>query len=72
VSVESSVEMICNKGCQTVRDDIAALEREELVQEVRGLTEAERRAVLMELKKIMAVYGDACPIPSNASGREKR
>jgi len=72
MGVESSVEMICNKGCQTVRDDIAALEREELVQEVRGLTEAERRAVLMELKKIMAVYGDACQIPSNALGRQQR
>ena len=69
MSVESSVEMICGKGCQTVCEDIAALERDELIQEVSGLTEAERHAVLKELKKIMAVYGDACRISSNALGR---
>ena len=72
MSVESSVEMICSKGCQTVRENIAALEQGELVQEVRGLTEAERRAVLKELKKIMAVYGDACRIPSKELGRQQR
>ena len=48
MNVDSSVEMICSKGCQTVRDDIAALERDELIQEVSGLAEAERHAVLME------------------------
>ena len=72
MNVDSSVEMICSKGCRTVRDDITALERDELIQEVSGLTEAERRAVLMELKKIMAVYGDGCRIPSSELGRQQR
>jgi len=72
VSVESSVELICNKGCQTVRDDIAALEREELIPEVIGMSVAERQAVLVELQKVMAVYVDTCPIPTNVLGKQKR
>jgi hypothetical protein len=55
-AVEAIVERICDKGCRRVWDDISALERSEPIPEVRGLSAAERSAVLMELKDIMAVY----------------
>lgn len=55
--VEASVERICDKGCRRVWEDIAALERDESLPEVQGLSSAQRAAVLAELKAIMAVYG---------------
>ncbi len=61
--VQESVERICAKGCRSVRRDIAALERGGLVPEVWKLSPDERKAVLSELKKIMAVYGDECRVP---------
>ncbi len=62
ITVEYCVETICNKGCQAVRDDIRALERGEVVAELKELSEPLRQAVLRELKSIMAVYGDSCRI----------
>ncbi len=56
-AIEASVERICDKGCRGVWQDISALERDEPLPEVQGLSFAERAAVLMELKAIMAVYG---------------
>jgi hypothetical protein len=59
-AVDSSVENICQKGCRRVREDIAALERGEVIEEVALLDATERARVLAELKSIMAVYGGAC------------
>lgn len=60
--VEARVEAICLKGCRQVRRDIAFLESGAEIPEVQGLVPDERRLLLMELKQIMAVYGDSCRI----------
>jgi hypothetical protein len=62
-TIQEAVERICAKGCRAVRRDIADLERGKLVSEVWKLNPEERREVLAELKKIMAVYGDECRMP---------
>jgi hypothetical protein len=58
--VEDCVELVCQKGCRSVRLIIAALERGEDVPEARGLDEEDRRGLLEELQSIMAAYGDTC------------
>ena len=60
--VEARVETICLKGCRQVRRDIVLLESGIEIPEVRGLAPEERRLLLMELRQIMAVYGDSCRI----------
>ncbi len=60
--VEARLEAICQKGCRTVQLDIARIEQGEDLPETRGLTAEERRVLLAELKQIMAVYGDSCPL----------
>lgn len=54
--VQRCVEFLCSSGCAAVRATIAALERGQPVCATEGLDEAERRAVLGELKVVMAVY----------------
>ena len=56
------IETLCQKGCKEVSLVILALERKEPLEELRGLDESERQAVLAELKSIMAVYqeGGTC------------
>ena len=54
--VESCVEQLCRKGCKAVWDDIAVLEEGQRLPETRRLSAEENRAVLRELKAIMAVY----------------
>jgi len=58
--VEQCVEKLCHKGCRAVWADIDALEAGEVLPEVRGLSRAEVRAVVGELKAIMAVYEGSC------------
>ena len=55
--IEFCVEALCHKGCKAVWRDIAALEDGLDLPETRELSPHERRAVLAELKAIMAVYG---------------
>jgi hypothetical protein len=62
-NVAYCVEALCNKGCKAVRDDIAALESGQRLPETRELRADEVRAVLAELKSIMAVYGGVCRSP---------
>ncbi len=62
-NVACCVETLCNKGCKAVRDDIAALESGQGLPETRELRAEEVRAVLAELKSIMAVYGDVLSLP---------
>ena len=54
--VEHCVERLCRKGCKAVWDDIAVLEEGQRLPETRRLSAEENRAVLRELKAIMAVY----------------
>ena len=58
--VEACVEALCQKGCRSVHETIARLERGEVLPETLGLSQAERRVVLEELRSIMAVYGATC------------
>jgi hypothetical protein len=61
-AVEHAVELLCNKGCRRVWGEISALERGEVLPETRSLTPEERLLVLIELKAIMAVYGERCSV----------
>jgi len=61
--IDHYVEILCEKGCREVWLDIQRLEAGESVAEVNDLAPDERRAVLQELKDVMAVYGDeGCPL----------
>lgn len=58
--VESSIELICRKGCRAVWGDIDALAQGRSIPETAGLTAHERLAVLRELRAVMAVYEGSC------------
>jgi hypothetical protein len=58
--VEQCVERLCRKGCQAVWSDIDALEAGGSVPEANELSAAEREAVVVELRSIMAVYQGSC------------
>jgi hypothetical protein len=60
-SIDSFVEAICEKGCQSVREDIRLLRQGVILPELRDLDEMARQKVLKELQSIMAVYGEGCP-----------
>ena len=64
--VEQCVERLCRKGCRAVWSDIDALEAGEPLPETAGLSGAELRAVVHELKSVMAVYQHSC-IPDRAA-----
>lgn len=61
--IDECIERLCQKGCRSVRDDIRLLERGETIPELNVLDDLARQAVLKELRSIMAVYGDSCPMP---------
>ena len=60
--IEHCIEVICQKGCQSVRDDIRLLEKGVVLPELAVLDDLARLKVLKELRAIMAVYGDSCPV----------
>ncbi len=60
--IEECVEIICSKGCQSVRSDILMLEDGQSLPETEGLSAEECLILIKELKSIMAVYGDSCRI----------
>ena len=62
LKVEHCVEILCAKGCRSVRDDITKLEAGIVLPETRNLTHNELLSVIQELKSIMAVYGDTCRV----------
>lgn len=64
--IDHYVEILCEKGCREVWLDIQRLEAGEPVAEIKDLDTAERRAIMEELKGIMAVYGDeGCPLSAD-------
>ena len=72
--VEECVETLCQKGCQSVREDIRLLEQGVVLPELTVLDDMARLKVLKELRAIMAVYGDSCPVGLAADamkGRQK-
>lgn len=60
--IDDCIELICQKGCLSVREDIRLLERGAVPPEIEVLDDLARQAVLKELRAIMAVYGDSCPM----------
>lgn len=55
--VDHCVELLCDRGCRAVWGIIRSLEAGEELPETSSLSADERRAVLRELKSVMAVYG---------------
>ena len=56
VHVQSTIESICELGCDRVNEIIDVLERGNSVDETHALDKSDQQRVLMELKTIMAVY----------------
>ncbi|MGD2055065.1 MAG: hypothetical protein PVG45_13270 [Gammaproteobacteria bacterium] len=54
--LQTTIESICERGCERVNEIITALESGCAVEETAGLVKTERQQVLHELKAIMAVY----------------
>lgn len=54
------VEALCELGCRTVSSIIREMEHGAPPVQTAHLDADERRAVLAELKSIMAVYGERC------------
>ena len=71
-NIEKTVEAICQKGCQAVRDDLVKLKAGQIPAETESLNHKERKAVYKELKSIMAVYGDACRVDGDVASLSPR
>lgn len=69
-SIELYVEAICEKGCQSVREDMRLLSQGVVLPELKDLDEMARKMVLKELRSIMAVYGDGCPVVQPATSEK--
>jgi hypothetical protein len=69
--IEPYVEAICEKGCQSVREDIRLLRQGVVLPELKDLDAMARQMVLKELQSIMAVYGDGCPAVRQKGTGEK-
>lgn len=55
-SVDEVIEVLCQEGCRAVRLYIEQLEKNSPLELLDGLSDQEKRAVLLELQSIMAVY----------------
>lgn len=60
--IDQCIEALCAKGCRSVRRDIRLLEQGVVLPELASLDDPSRRTVLRELRAIMSVYGDSCPV----------
>lgn len=58
------MERLCRKGCKAVWSDIDSLDSGLPIPEINGLSEPEVRAVVRELKSVMAVYEGRCVMES--------
>lgn len=56
--IDSCIEDICLQGCQVANQVIQALEEKQVIETVKHLSVIQRRILLQELKKIMAVYAE--------------
>ena len=50
------LEILCQSGCDVVNATIIAMENNQPISAIEGLTPDERNIVLQELKYIMSVY----------------
>jgi hypothetical protein len=60
--IDHYVELLCQKGCAAVREDIRLLEQGGILPELRSLDDLARQTILNELLSIMSVYGDSCSV----------
>ncbi len=60
--IDQCVELLCHRGCREVGQIITRLDAGEAVDGTESLADAEREAVLQELRSIMAVYGGQCHV----------
>jgi hypothetical protein len=60
--VDESVELLCQKGCKALWNDIDKMEQGRILPELRELSARERAEVLKEIKSIMAVYEGSCSL----------
>jgi hypothetical protein len=60
--VDESVELLCQKGCKALWNDIDKMEQGKILPELRELSARERAEVLKEIKSIMAVYEGSCSL----------
>jgi len=58
--VDHVVETLCLKGCKALWSDIERMESGQILPELESLDGKQRRLVLLEIKKIMAVYKGSC------------
>lgn len=79
IRVDKTVEMVCHRGCEYVRQVIADLDYDDAtdIPELRELRlQQDRFAVLAELREIMSVYdesgGGCCPLPARSRAQEAR
>ncbi|MEW8028067.1 MAG: hypothetical protein AB2792_02110 [Candidatus Thiodiazotropha sp.] len=70
--IEPYVETICEKGCESVREDMRLLSQGVVLPELKDLDEIARKMVLKELQSIMAVYGDGCPVVQPATSEKDK
>ena len=60
--IEDCIEAIAQQGCQYTREVLAMFREGAIPSEVIHLTLDERAVVHAELKAVMDVYGEDCPI----------
>lgn len=60
--IEIAVEALCARGCREVNIIIERLDHGDPVDGAEMLSQEERKAVLAELRAIMAVYDKPCDL----------
>lgn len=69
--IDKTVEVVCQQGCDYVRQVIARLETGELLEVTELREQEDRSEVLRELKAIMCIYdesgGSCCPVSDLSS-----
>jgi hypothetical protein len=66
--IDRALEIVGQMGCERTREIIRQLDAGEEVHPCDQLSIDECRAMLEELKEVMAVYGgESCPIPTVAA-----
>ena len=64
-TVDEVIETLCQEGCQAVRLYIQQLENNSPFELLEGLSDLEKKTVLLELQSIMSVY-DRCTLEQPA------
>lgn len=59
--IDACLEVVANKGCKAIWNDMKALDSGKTIREIQSLSQAEKEAFVKELKEIMWVYeGRTC------------